>query len=59
VGPVFTCGRGLLGGRWRPIGLMISFMIFTASVQNVLDTPTYLHSGGSLKSHASGGLSAG
>jgi hypothetical protein len=37
VGPVSTCGRELLWGWWRPIGIMVSFMIFTASVQNSLD----------------------
>jgi hypothetical protein len=41
VGPVSTCGRELLRGWWRPIGLMVSFMIFTASVRNILDTPSY------------------
>jgi hypothetical protein len=41
VGPVSTCGRELLRGWWRPIGLMMSFMIFTASVRNILDTPSY------------------
>jgi len=30
VGPVSTCGRELLRGRRRPIGFMVSFMIFTA-----------------------------
>jgi hypothetical protein len=38
LGPVSTCRRELLRGRWRPIGLMVSFMIFTASVWNILDT---------------------
>jgi hypothetical protein len=38
VGPVSTCGRDLLRGWWRPKGLMASFMIFTASAQNILDT---------------------
>jgi hypothetical protein len=28
VGPVSTCGREPLRGWWRPIGLMVSFMIF-------------------------------
>jgi predicted NAD-dependent protein-ADP-ribosyltransferase YbiA (DUF1768 family) len=42
VGPVSTCGRELLRGRWRPIGFMVSFMIFTVSVQNVLVTPSYM-----------------
>jgi hypothetical protein len=38
VGPVSTCGRELLQGwRW-PIGLMMSFTIFTASVSKILDT---------------------
>jgi hypothetical protein len=41
VGPVSTCGRELLRGWWRPTGLMVSFMIFTASVRNILDTPSY------------------
>jgi hypothetical protein len=34
--PISTCGRELLRGRWRSISLMVSFMIFTASVQNIL-----------------------
>jgi hypothetical protein len=34
VGPVCTCGRELLRGWWRLIGIMTSFMIFTASVRN-------------------------
>jgi hypothetical protein len=38
VGPVSTCGKELLRGWWRPICLMLSFMIFTASVRNILDT---------------------
>jgi hypothetical protein len=37
VGPVSTCGGELLRGWWWPIGLMVSFMIFTASVRNILD----------------------
>jgi hypothetical protein len=41
VGPVSTCGRELLRGWWRPIGLMVSFMIFTASVRKIVDTPLY------------------
>jgi hypothetical protein len=40
VGPVSTCGMELLRGRWRPIGLMVRFMIFTASVRNNLNTTT-------------------
>jgi hypothetical protein len=28
----------ILRGWWRPIGLMVSFVIFTASVRNILDT---------------------
>jgi hypothetical protein len=31
VGPVSTCWRVLLQGRWWPIGLTASFVIFTAS----------------------------
>jgi hypothetical protein len=42
VGPVSTCGRELIRGWWRQIGLVVSFMIFTASVQNILDTPSYM-----------------
>jgi hypothetical protein len=41
VGPVSACGRELLRCWWRPIGLMVSCMIFTASVRNILDTPSY------------------
>jgi hypothetical protein len=41
VWPVSTCGRELLRGWWRPIGLMVSFMNFTASVRNILDTTLY------------------
>jgi hypothetical protein len=41
VGPMSTCGRKLLRGWWRTIDLMMSFMIVTASVQNILDTTTY------------------
>jgi hypothetical protein len=41
VGPVCTCGRELLRGWWRPIVLMVSFMNFTASVRNILDTTSY------------------
>jgi hypothetical protein len=40
VGPVSTCGRELLRGWWRPIGLMVSFMISTASVRNILTRPS-------------------
>jgi hypothetical protein len=43
VGPVSTCGRELLRGWWRPTGLMMSFMIFTASVRNILDTLSYIN----------------
>jgi hypothetical protein len=42
VGPVSTCGRELLRGWLWPIGLMVSFMIFTVSVRNILDTTSYL-----------------
>jgi hypothetical protein len=45
VGPVSACGRELLRGWWQLIGLMVSFMIFTASVKNSLDTPSYLWNG--------------
>jgi hypothetical protein len=38
VGPVSTWGRKLLRGWWRPISLMVSFMIFTASVRNIVNT---------------------
>jgi len=41
VGPVSTFGRELLRGWRRPIGLMVSFMIFTASVWKLLDQPMY------------------
>jgi hypothetical protein len=37
-GPVSICGRELLRGQRWPIGLMVSFMIFTASVRKILDT---------------------
>jgi hypothetical protein len=42
VGPVSTCGRELLRGRWCPMGLMVSFMIFTASVRNILENTSYI-----------------
>jgi hypothetical protein len=35
VGPVSICGRELLRRWCRPIGLIKSFMIFRASVQNI------------------------
>jgi hypothetical protein len=41
MGPVSTCGRELLRGWWRPIGCMVSFMIFTVSVRNILDKSSY------------------
>jgi hypothetical protein len=41
VWQVSICGRELLRGWWRPIGLTVSFMIFTASVWNILDKPLY------------------
>jgi hypothetical protein len=41
MGPMSTCGRDLLQGWWRPIGSMVSFMIFTATVRNILDRPSY------------------
>jgi hypothetical protein len=40
VGPVCTCGRDLLRGWWRPIDLMVIFMIFTALVRNIFDIPS-------------------
>jgi hypothetical protein len=40
VGLVSTCRRELLWGWW-PIGLIVNFMIFTASVWNILDTSSY------------------
>jgi hypothetical protein len=33
--------RVLLREWWRPIGLMLSFIIFTASVRNILGAPLY------------------
>jgi hypothetical protein len=42
LGQVSSCGRKLLRGWWRPIGLAASFMMFTASVRNILDTPSYV-----------------
>jgi hypothetical protein len=41
VGPVSTCRRELLRRWWWSIGLMVSFMIFTVSVRNILDRPSY------------------
>jgi hypothetical protein len=41
LGLVSTCGRELLRVWWRPMGLMLSFIIFTASVRNILDTLVY------------------
>jgi hypothetical protein len=38
MGPVSTCGSEIHGGWWRPIGLMMSFMGFTTSVWNTLET---------------------
>jgi hypothetical protein len=38
VGPVSTCGRELLRRLWRPIGLMVNLVLFTASVRNILDS---------------------
>jgi hypothetical protein len=37
VGPVSTSGREPYRGWWRSLGLMVIFMIFTASVRNILD----------------------
>jgi hypothetical protein len=39
--PVSTCGRELLRGWWWQIGHIVNFMIFTASVRNILDTPSH------------------
>jgi len=38
VGPVSTCGSEVLRGWRRPIGLMVSYTIFTESVRKILDT---------------------
>ena len=43
VGPVSTCGRELLRWWWRPLGLMVSFTIFTVSVRKILDTTLYIY----------------
>ena len=43
VGPVSTCGRGLLREWRRPIGFMVSFIIFKASFRNILDQPSYIY----------------
>jgi hypothetical protein len=43
MGLVSKRGRKLFRGWWRPIGLMVSFMIFTASGRNILDTLVYPH----------------
>jgi hypothetical protein len=37
VGPMSTCGRELLWWWWQSVGLMVSFIIFIASVRNILD----------------------
>jgi hypothetical protein len=39
--PVSTCGRDLLRGWWRPIGLIMGFIKFTASVRYIMDTSSY------------------
>ena len=44
VGPLSTCGRELLREWRRPIGLIVSFMIFTASVRKIRDEPSYQQS---------------
>jgi len=41
VGPVSTCGRELLRGWRRPVGLTVIFKIFTQSVRKFLDTTLY------------------
>jgi hypothetical protein len=38
VEPLSTCKRDLLQRWWRLMGLMVNFMIFIASVRNILDT---------------------
>ena len=43
VGLMSACGRELLRGWRRPIGLMVSFMIFAASVWKILDQPSYVY----------------
>jgi hypothetical protein len=43
VGAVSTCGRELLRGWRRPIGLMVCFTIFTASIQKIFDTSYNIH----------------
>jgi hypothetical protein len=43
VGLVSTCGRELLRGWQQPIGLMVSFAIFTASVRKICDTILYIN----------------
>ena len=45
VGLVSICTRELLRGWRRPICLMMSFTIFTASVQKILDTTSYEYFG--------------
>jgi hypothetical protein len=42
VGPVSTCRREVLQGWCWSIGLTVSFMIFIASVRNILDNTTYI-----------------
>jgi hypothetical protein len=37
VGPVSTCGRELLRGWWRPLGIIVCFMNGIASVRYILD----------------------
>jgi hypothetical protein len=41
AGPVSTCGRELLRGWWRPTCLMVSFIVFTSSVRDILNTSSY------------------
>jgi hypothetical protein len=39
--PLSTYGREVRRGWWRPKGFIVNFMIFTASVRKILDTPSY------------------
>jgi hypothetical protein len=43
VGPVSTSGRELLRWLWRPIGLRVSCMMFTALVRTILGRPSYTY----------------
>jgi hypothetical protein len=43
VAPVSTCRREPFQGWWRPIDLIVSFIIFTVSVWNILVTPVCVY----------------